>query len=455
MSKLAATARFIVADIRPADRVLGAGRDARRQARRRRLDFRRSPSTRPGGGEMVSLSPVSIPTSGLTLIFGLIDLASTSPFMLKYEAVVTNVATGLAFVAGALGEKPIVQEVAEQRGETFVATSEVRAFFRLFTLVWAGYFFLKAAFYVWVVWTLPMLKAMALALRHRERDARPHDRAQRHSGASALFLGRRGLLPKPDAPNPKRRRFAGEDRMTIRSNEAAAMLADVDSVVARVKQSRVYRSAALIIILWGAVDLVPDVLVAVAPRWFGRDPFLIDLIGVAGTLVLLRNGASPVSRFPFRILAAFALFYAFGWIWSDLLGKRADAKRWRSGRRSSCSATRLRGFGSARRSPPSACFTAPGEHIGLPFIHCERRELDDQLGFDGYYRVSSRRRMERKFSDQRFGAHTGPRGLHDVCHHVHGPRRHGHRIHDRGRATYRFGNIHTYFGGRHRQPESQ
>ena len=86
--------------------------------------------------------------SGLTLLFGLIDLASTSPFMLKYEAVITNAVTGLAFVAGALGEKPIIQEVAEQRGENFVATQEVRAFFRLFTLVWAAYFFVKTAFYL-------------------------------------------------------------------------------------------------------------------------------------------------------------------------------------------------------------------------------------------------------------------------------------------------------------------
>ncbi len=87
--------------------------------------------------------------SGLTLVFGLIDLASTSPFMLKYEAVITNAATGLAFIAGALGEKPIIQEVAEQRGESFVATDEVRAFFRLFTLAWAAYFFLKTTFYLW------------------------------------------------------------------------------------------------------------------------------------------------------------------------------------------------------------------------------------------------------------------------------------------------------------------
>jgi hypothetical protein len=109
--------------------------------------------------------------------------------------------------------------------------------------------------------------------------------------------------------------------MTIRSDEAAAMLADVESVVARVKQSLIYRNASLIVILWGAVDFVRDILLAVAPGWFGPWWFFIDLIGVAGTVVLLRNGASPVSRFPFRILAAFALFYAFGWIWSDLLGQ--------------------------------------------------------------------------------------------------------------------------------------
>ncbi|MGO9418356.1 septation protein IspZ [Roseiarcus sp.] len=100
--------------------------------------------------------------SALTLVFGGIDLVSTSPFMLKYEAAVTNVATGLAFVGGAMGRKPIIQEVAEERGETIPASRETRAFFRLFTLVWAAYFFVKAAFYVWAVWTLPMLEAMAL-----------------------------------------------------------------------------------------------------------------------------------------------------------------------------------------------------------------------------------------------------------------------------------------------------
>ncbi len=203
MSKLAATARFIVAEFGPlivfwalaatlgvkpavAGSILAIAVDAAWR-RRNGLAFTR----------------LYLLTSGLTLIFGLIDLASTSPFMLKYEAVVTNVATGLAFVAGALGEKPIVQEVAEQRGETFVATSEVRAFFRLFTLVWAGYFFIKAAFYVWMVWTLPMLEAMALRSVIGSVTLGLMIALSVTQGRRLFFLCRRlGLLPKPDAPNP-------------------------------------------------------------------------------------------------------------------------------------------------------------------------------------------------------------------------------------------------------------
>ena len=202
MSKLAATTRFIVAEFGPlivfwalaatlgvkpaiAGSILAIAVDAAWR-RRKGLAFTR----------------LYLLTSGLTLIFGLIDLASTSPFMLKYEAVVTNVATGLAFVAGALGEKPIIQEVAEQRGETFVATSEVRAFFRLFTLVWAGYFFLKAAFYIWMVWTLPMLEAMALRSAIGSVTLGLMIAISVTQGRRLFFLCRRlGLLPKPDAPN--------------------------------------------------------------------------------------------------------------------------------------------------------------------------------------------------------------------------------------------------------------
>jgi hypothetical protein len=108
--------------------------------------------------------------------------------------------------------------------------------------------------------------------------------------------------------------------MTIGSDEAAAMLADVDSVVAQVKQSRIYRNSALIIMLWGAVNLLRDALIAIWPAWFGPRWFLIDAIGIAGTIAILGYGGGAGARLPMRTLAAFLLYYAFGWVWADLIG---------------------------------------------------------------------------------------------------------------------------------------
>jgi len=148
----------------------------------------------------VSFTRLYLLISGLTLVFGLVDLASTSPFMLQYEAVITNAATALAFVAGAMGEKPILQEVAEQRGETFIATNEVRAFFRLFTIAWATYFVVKAIVYFWMAWTLPMLEAMALRSVVGGVSLGLMILVSVTQGRRLFFLCRRlGLLPKPEA----------------------------------------------------------------------------------------------------------------------------------------------------------------------------------------------------------------------------------------------------------------
>ena len=153
--------------------------------------------------------------------------------------------------------------------------------------------------------------------------------------------------------------------MTIGSDEAAAMLADVETVVARVKQSRVYRNAALIIILWGAVDLVRDLLIAVEPAWFAPRWFLADAAGVVGTIALLRFGAAPAGRFPLRILAAFALFYAFGWIWSQLLGQFGPREEMAFWPTLFLFGYTLAGFGSARRSRPSASASPPSSSSAM------------------------------------------------------------------------------------------
>jgi intracellular septation protein A len=111
----------------------------------------------------IAFTRIYMLAGGLTVVFGTVDLLASTPFMLKYEAVVTNFATGIAFVIGARGPKPMIQEVAEQRqGGPFPEGADITRFFQYFTLLWAFYFFAKAAFYSWTAWTMPLLQAMAV-----------------------------------------------------------------------------------------------------------------------------------------------------------------------------------------------------------------------------------------------------------------------------------------------------
>lgn len=101
--------------------------------------------------------------TALTLGFGAVDLWAATPFLIVYEAPISNALTGAAFVVGAFGEKPLMLEIAQARQtEPLPATAQLRRFMRLFTLVWAAYFFLKAGGYVWMAATLPMARAIAL-----------------------------------------------------------------------------------------------------------------------------------------------------------------------------------------------------------------------------------------------------------------------------------------------------
>lgn len=144
-------------------------------------------------------------SSGLTLVFGAIDLLSVKPFVLQYESVVTNIATAVAFIIGASGEKSLIQEAAEQRQGAFPDTAEVRRFFQLFTLLWAAYFFVKAAFYLWVAATMPLLQAMAVRSIVGSSSLGAMILLSVTQGRRLFFLCRRlGLLPPPaDLDEPR------------------------------------------------------------------------------------------------------------------------------------------------------------------------------------------------------------------------------------------------------------
>jgi hypothetical protein len=108
--------------------------------------------------------------------------------------------------------------------------------------------------------------------------------------------------------------------MTISSKEASAILADIDSVVASVKQSRVYRNAGTILVIWGVIDAARALFFLAAPRWAESGWMAFDALGVAATIFLISRSIGKGSRFPLRPLGAFALFYGFGWMWADLIG---------------------------------------------------------------------------------------------------------------------------------------
>jgi uncharacterized membrane protein len=82
------------------------------------------------------------------LVFGSIDLYATTPFLIRYEAVVTNVFTGIFFGLSLRSERTVIEEAAAQSPEQM--NPEKRRFFRILTAVWVIYFFAKAGVYVWV-----------------------------------------------------------------------------------------------------------------------------------------------------------------------------------------------------------------------------------------------------------------------------------------------------------------
>jgi hypothetical protein len=109
--------------------------------------------------------------------------------------------------------------------------------------------------------------------------------------------------------------------VTISPNEAGATLAEIDAIVARVKQSRIYAQAGAILILWGAIVVAGNLFSMAAPRWSPWGWLALDAFGAAATFAILRGRPSRESRFPSRFLAAFALLVVFGLAWSVAIGR--------------------------------------------------------------------------------------------------------------------------------------
>jgi hypothetical protein len=109
---------------------------------------------------------------------------------------------------------------------------------------------------------------------------------------------------------------------TIGPKEAAQALDDIEHIVQRVRQSRIYDIASQIMIAAGVLVLAGNVANFITPRHSAVIWITVNVLTVASVAALATMGGRPagVQGFDFRMLAAFLLFYGFGILCCGVLG---------------------------------------------------------------------------------------------------------------------------------------
>src|SRR3954454_269914 len=110
--------------------------------------------------------------------------------------------------------------------------------------------------------------------------------------------------------------------MSIDREQAASALSDIDSIVSRVRQSRIYKLASLIMMMWGGLVFFGYVGSYLWPRSAGYLWIVVYVAGIAGSFVISRfdHAREGVRTFDARIFTAFVLFVAFGIFCTVVLG---------------------------------------------------------------------------------------------------------------------------------------
>jgi hypothetical protein len=108
----------------------------------------------------------------------------------------------------------------------------------------------------------------------------------------------------------------------IDSKQASQALADIDDIVQRVRQSQLYELASLGAMWWGALVFVGNVITWLWPRYAGYAWIAVDVLGVGGLAVIstVRPSRARVRASDIRVLVTFLLFFAFGFLCTDILG---------------------------------------------------------------------------------------------------------------------------------------
>ena len=109
---------------------------------------------------------------------------------------------------------------------------------------------------------------------------------------------------------------------SIGPRDAAQALNDIEQMVQRVRQSRTYDIASLMMILWGVLVFAGNIATFAWPRYGSYIWIGVNAAGVAGSFaVTLFQIPGTVGRnFDLRMALAFLLFFAFGLLCSTVFG---------------------------------------------------------------------------------------------------------------------------------------
>ncbi|QWG17612.1 hypothetical protein KMZ68_22030 [Bradyrhizobium sediminis] len=100
----------------------------------------------------------------------------------------------------------------------------------------------------------------------------------------------------------------------IDSQQASKALAEINEIARRVRQSRIYNLASLLMIMWGGLVFAANAASFAWPRHAGFIWIAANAMGVAGSFAVsaFTYSRTGVRTFDLRMLAAFLLFFAFG-----------------------------------------------------------------------------------------------------------------------------------------------
>jgi hypothetical protein len=108
----------------------------------------------------------------------------------------------------------------------------------------------------------------------------------------------------------------------IDRQQAVDALSDIDDVVRRVRQSRLYDLNSRIMVLWGVLVFAGNVASWLWPRYGGYIWITVNVLGVAGmaAISVMNYSRTRIRTFDFRTLVVFVLFFAFGYFCANVLG---------------------------------------------------------------------------------------------------------------------------------------